>query len=259
MSTVYERIRQRRLELDMTAEELAHKMSYKDKSSISKIENGKADIPQSKVAAFASALKTTSAYLMGWTDDTYDYLKDPEGRIASIPEQIKKELEEKYPGSLEKQWERYWDMSADAWWNSLHSSEPIPPGFAPLPETELLPRVGRIACGEPITAEENIEGYDNVPKQWRANFTLQCVGDSMALSVQDGDVVAIRKQPQVEQGEIAAVRIDGEATLKHVYLHDDYIELRPENPNYTSIIRAKADMNEVTIEGKAVGLCRSLE
>ena len=64
MSTIYERIRARRIELGLTVEELAKKMGYKDKSSISKIENGKADIPQSKVIAFARALNTTTAYLL---------------------------------------------------------------------------------------------------------------------------------------------------------------------------------------------------
>ena len=68
MATLYDRIKSRRTELGLTVEELAHKMGYKDKSSISKIENGKADIPQSKIAAFADALQTTPAYLMGWEE-----------------------------------------------------------------------------------------------------------------------------------------------------------------------------------------------
>ena len=68
MATLYDRIKSRRIELGLTVEELAHKMGYKDKSSISKIENGKADIPQSKIAAFADALETTTAYLMGWEE-----------------------------------------------------------------------------------------------------------------------------------------------------------------------------------------------
>lgn len=65
MSTIYDRIRARRLELGLTAEDLAQQLGYKDKSSISKIENGKADIPQAKVELFANALHTTTAYLMG--------------------------------------------------------------------------------------------------------------------------------------------------------------------------------------------------
>ena len=63
---------------------------------------------------------------------------------------------------------------------------------------------------------------------------------------------------QVEQGEIAAVRIGDEATLKHVYLHENFIELRPENPAFESIILTKEEMNTVVIEGKAVGLCRDI-
>ena len=65
MSTIYDRIKARRLELGLTVEELAQQLGYKDKSSISKIENGKADIPQAKVELFARALRTTTAYLMG--------------------------------------------------------------------------------------------------------------------------------------------------------------------------------------------------
>lgn len=134
----------------------------------------------------------------------------------------------------------------------------IPPGFEPLPEMESVPLVGQIACGQPITAEENLEGYVSIPAEWHATFTLMCKGDSMEPTIHDGDLVAIRKDVEVENGEIAAVRIEDEATLKHVYLHADYIELRPENPAYSSIIRRKEEMNDVTIEGKAVGLCRGL-
>ena len=134
----------------------------------------------------------------------------------------------------------------------------IPPGFDSLPETESLPRVGRIACGTPILAEENIEAHDSVPATWRATFTLICVGDSMEPRIQDGDLVAIRKQPEVENGEIAAVRIGCEATLKHVYLYPDKIVLQPENPRYEPIVKIGEEMNDVHIEGKAVGLCRGL-
>lgn len=138
------------------------------------------------------------------------------------------------------------------------SPSEIPPGFEPLPETDRVPRVGQIACGDPILAEENIEDYDSVPSVWRANFTLRCRGDSMEPRIKDGDLVAIRSQPSVENGEIAAVRIGSEATLKHVYVYSGYIELRPENPAYESIIKIGEAMNEVQIEGRAVGLCRGL-
>lgn len=207
MSTIYERIRARRIELGLTVEELAKKMGYKDKSSISKIENGKADIPQSKVIAFARALNTTTAYLMG---------------IDTAKERS------------------------------------IPAGFQPLPKRDRIPRVGQIACGTPILAEENVEAYDEVPSDWHADFTLLCQGDSMEPKIKDGDVVAIHSQPMVENGEVAAVLIDGEATLKRVFLFTDHIELRAENPAFPTIIRIGEDMNTITIEGKAVGLCRGL-
>ena len=138
------------------------------------------------------------------------------------------------------------------------SPAPIPPGFEPLPQTVRLPRVGQIACGTPILAETNIESYDNVPQNWHADFTLVCMGDSMEPKIKNGDIVAIRKQETVENGEIAAVRIDTEATLKRVFLFPDHLELRAENPAFASILLIGDQMNDAHIEGKAVGLCRGL-
>lgn len=138
------------------------------------------------------------------------------------------------------------------------ASRPIPPGFEPMPKMKKIPLVGRIACGTPITAEENVEQMVCVPSRWHSTFTLTCKGDSMEPRIHDGDLVAIRSQPEVEQGEIAAVLIGDEATLKHVYLHENFIELRPENPAFESIILTKEEMNTVVIEGKAVGLCRDI-
>lgn len=138
---------------------------------------------------------------------------------------------------------------------SLHSEAPaIPPGFMPMPKMKKVPLIGAIACGDPITALQNREGDVDVLEDVRCDFALKCHGDSMVgAGIHDGDVVYIHIQPEVENGEIAAVRIGDEATLKRVYLHMDYVELRPENPAFESIIRRKEDMNDVHIEGKAVG------
>ena len=141
---------------------------------------------------------------------------------------------------------------------STSATSAVPPGFQPMPEMDMVPLVGRIACGTPITAEQNVERIVCVPSKWRSTFTLTCKGDSMEPRIHDGDLVAIRKQPEVENGEIAAVRIGEEATLKHVYLHENFIELRPENPAFNSIILSREYMNDVVIEGKAVGLCRDI-
>lgn len=137
-------------------------------------------------------------------------------------------------------------------------AQEIPSGFEPLPQLEKVPRVGRIACGDPILAEENIETYDSIPSNWRADFTLICVGDSMSPRILDGDMVAIHKQPCVENGQIAAVRIENEATLKRVYLYPDRMVLQPENQAYAPIVLVGEEMNTVSIEGKAVGLCRAI-
>ncbi len=138
------------------------------------------------------------------------------------------------------------------------ATSPIPAGFQPLPKMRKVPRVGRIACGEPILAEENIEDYDATPEEWHADFTLLCRGDSMEPKIKDGDVVAIRTQPQVENGEIAAVRIGDEATLKRVYCNGNTIILQAENPTFPPLVYSGQEAEDIHIEGKAVGLCRRL-
>lgn len=138
----------------------------------------------------------------------------------------------------------------------------IPPGFLPLPETESLPLVGRIACGTPILAEENVEGYVDVPKSARATFVLLCQGDSMAPRIQDGDFVYVRKQPTVENGELAAVRIGTEATLKRVYYspdRPDQLFLQAENPAYPPMIYSGQELEDIAIEGKIVGIYRVVQ
>ena len=140
----------------------------------------------------------------------------------------------------------------------MTDEDQVPPGFSPMPQMDQVPLVGRVACGTPITAEQNIERMVSVPSDWRATFTLKCNGKSMEPRILDGDLVAIRKQPTVENGEVAAVRIGEEATLKHVYVYSNYIELRPENPEFESIIKIGDEMEDVVIEGKAVGLCRGI-
>lgn len=137
--------------------------------------------------------------------------------------------------------------------------DPIPPGFSPLPETVRLPIVGQIACGTPITAEQNVEDYVEVPVSARATFVLRCRGDSMAPLIQDGDLVYIRKQPTVETAEIAAVRIGEEATLKRVYASPGQIILQPENHDYPPQVYAGIQLEEVVIEGKVVGIYRIME
>ena len=115
--------------------------------------------------------------------------------------------------------------------------------------------LGTIAAGIPILAQEDIEGVEYVPKNFHADFCLRVKGDSMiGARILDGDIVYIRKQPDVENGEIAAVIIDNEdATLKRVYKRNGIITLRPENPMYEEKTYCpKRDNVKIDIIGKAV-------
>lgn len=128
------------------------------------------------------------------------------------------------------------------------------PGINPIPKTYKRPRLGTIACGEPILAEENIETYDDIPDNIKCDFTLVCKGDSMINArINDGDIVYIKQQSQVDNGEIAAVLIDNEATLKRVYIYEDKVVLQPENTKYPPSVYTKEEMNNIRILGKAVG------
>ena len=129
MSELSTRLRLRRKELGLSQEELAQRMGYRSKSSITKLEKGVNDLPQAKLEELAAALETTPAYLLGLD--------------APCP----------------------------------------PPGFEPLPAMVRVPLIGSIACGTPITAEQNVERYIGVPAAWRADFalTLFPAGDALHL------------------------------------------------------------------------------
>ena len=133
-------------------------------------------------------------------------------------------------------------------------SATIPPGFDPPPKTHKVPLLGSIACGEPITAEENLEGYVDAPDIVHCDFALRCEGDSMIdAGISEGDVVFIRKQPEVPNGQIAAVRIGDEATLKRVYWDGTTLTLIPENRSYAPRLYTGEALRDVQIEGRAVG------
>ena len=180
--------------------------------------NGRYEAKQNRVQVFAEALDVNPAWLMG-----YD---------------VPMEAERSQPAPAPR---------------------PIPKGFEPMPKMKKIPLVGSIACGTPITAEQNIEQYIGVPAAWHADFALTCHGDSMAPTICDGDIVCIRCQPEVEQGEIAAVRIGEEATLKHFHRQGDTVMLLADNAAVCPpMVYTGPQLNEIRIEGRAVGFCRGL-
>ena len=199
--TLCQTIRRLREELGLSQDELAKRLGYRSRSTIAKIESGSNDIPQSKIAAFAAALETTPAHLLG--------LDEPQPQTASYTE--------------------------------------------PQSAARRVPLLGAIAAGSPLFAEEHIEEYIELSGNIKADFCLRVQGDSMiGARIYDGDIVFIRKQPDVEDGEIAAVLVDDSATLKRVYKDRGAIRLHSENPKYRPMVFTEDNCDCVRILGKAV-------
>lgn len=122
-------------------------------------------------------------------------------------------------------------------------------------ETRKFPLLGNIACGEPIFAEQNFEAYVEAGANVHADFCLRAKGDSMiGARIQDGDIVFIKKQEMVDDGEIAAVLIEDEATLKRVYYDQEsgLLQLFAENPKYKTMRFTGEELDHIRILGKAV-------
>ena len=120
-----------------------------------------------------------------------------------------------------------------------------------------VPLLGNIPCGEPKYADEDIECYVEIGNDVKADFCLRAKGDSMiGARIHDGDLVFIRSTPQVDNGQIAAVIIDDEATLKRVYYYpeNNMMILKPENSKYKDLIYLGDQLETVRILGLAVGL-----
>ena len=138
----------------------------------------------------------------------------------------------------------------------------LPENLTPVDQSKLvkIPLIGHIACGEPITADQNIDGYiteyfpDHVDPD--SVFALKCKGDSMEPYILDGDIAYIRQQPEVEDGEIAAVLVDGDtsATLKRVKKVGNQVFLIPDNPHYSPIVLDKDHPGKII--GKMIKMSR---
>lgn len=137
----------------------------------------------------------------------------------------------------------------------------LPPNIEPLGSMQKIPLVGQIACGTPILAEQNIEDYVDLPGHIRADFALTCKGESMiGAGIRTGDIVYIRKQEEVENGQIAAVMVGGdEATLKRVYTKPGVVQLVAENPNIAPVVFIGEETEQIHIVGLAVAYTHVLD
>lgn len=121
--------------------------------------------------------------------------------------------------------------------------------------TQKIPFIGDIACGNPIVANEEFESYIEAGTDIKADYCLKCKGDSMINArIYDGDIVFIKKQDVVNNGEISAIIIDDEVTLKRVYYYKEksLLILKPENPVYEDMIFTGEELSQIRILGKAV-------
>jgi repressor LexA len=124
-----------------------------------------------------------------------------------------------------------------------------------------IPLIGRVAAGEPILAEQNLEEYVHLESWFRTDdtsFALRVRGDSMIdAGISDGDLVIVRSQPKVDNGQIGVAVIDDEATVKRIYDEGDRWRLQPENPNLEPRFIPKAEAG-FKIAGKVVGVVRRI-
>lgn len=127
-------------------------------------------------------------------------------------------------------------------------------------EDEGLPLIGRVAAGEPLLAQEHIEGHYQVdPSLFRphADFLLRVSGMSMKdIGIMDGDLLAVHKTQDVRNGQVVVARIDDEVTVKRLKKQGNTVQLLPENEEFSPIV---VDLREqsLTIEGLAVGVIRN--
>lgn len=210
---MYERIKMLREKYGMSQQELAEKVGFKTASAVNKIELGLRDLNQTKIMAFAKALHTTPAYLMGWDD------------IAINDEEYGKMVRAASGVNAKK-----------------------------------IPVLGKVVAGIPIDAVEEILDYEEIsPEMARQGefFALQVKGDSMEPKFSDGDVVIVRKQEDVDSGDIAIVLVNGdEATIKKVQKFDGGINLVPTNSAYPVLTYTNKEIEQLPVRviGKVVEL-----
>lgn len=260
------KIKALRLELGATLEDIGNQVGV-SKATVQRWESGDiANLRRDKIAKLAKALHTTPSYLLGWDDDfqvsadipiltaLFEYCdrygKDKEQIIRFYqehPASFETLLLGKPPKALDElTLHPVLGMSivdaCSAVGFSVHNSNvSVPePGIAlPVPESfsinpnKTIPLLGQIAAGLPLYAEENIEGYIWTDRNHGGEyFGLRVRGDSMnAANINDGDIIIVRKQDIVEDGDIAVVLVDDEATVKRYSRRAEAVVLSPQSTN----------------------------
>lgn len=223
---IRKKLKDRRKEIGLTMLEVAQKVGVSE-ATISRWESGDiANMRRDKIVLLANALQVSPSFIMGWENENKSDEEISNNDSASFTVSSL--------GLTNEELEKY--------------------GIKPI-KTKKFRMLGNIACGEPIFADEETDIYIEADSDINADFCLRAKGDSMiGARINDGDVVFIRQQDMVDNGEIAAVMIDDEATLKRVqYDRDaDTLLLFAENPKYKTLRYTGEELNQIRILGKAV-------
>lgn len=216
-----DRFKQLRTERRLSQQNLADQLGF-SKSSVNMYERGEREPGLESMETIADYFNVDLDYLMGRSDipNRNDWLKSINKSVVVEPSQPQMKFDNIIPIS-----------------------------------TKSFPLLGDIACGKPIMANEEKELYVEAGANIHADFCLKAKGDSMiGARIYDGDIVFIRKQEMVDNGEIAAVIIEDEATLKRVnyFPEKNLLILKAENSKYEDLVYTGEQLDHIIILGKAV-------
>lgn len=240
-----ERIEQRRKSLGLTLDYVASEVGLA-KSTIQRYEKGTIErIKIPVIEAIARVLKVNPAWICFKSDD-----------MNPPPEWVLQ-----YTAKDAVYFQEFNELSEEQKNRAIAYAQSLPKNVTPLPPMNQVPLVGRIACGVPILAEENIEEYVDLPNHIRADFALTCQGESMInIGIHSGDIVYIRQQEEVENGQVAAVMVgEEEATLKRFYHTGDVVQLTAENSAVPPMVFVGEEAAQVRVLGLAVAYTHSIE
>ncbi len=224
-----DRIRDKRLELGLSVDELAARLG-KNRATVYRYEKGDIEnMPIGVLEPLAQVLQTTPSYLIGWTEDAYDWRRDLDHRLDAVAGEHWDALLEEHQGDYSAAWKAWQAEKAEP-----EESVVIPQGATLFDPALVAPLLGTVRAGLPMYAEENIEGYIPIRQTDGAKyFWLNVRGDSMnAAGLDEGDQILIREQPEAENGQLAVVLVNGnEATVKYFRREGDLVILTPRSFN----------------------------
>lgn len=237
-----DRLKERRKAMGWTQRDLAREMAA-SQSTIAMWETGANEPPTPTLERLAELLETSPAYLLGWTDDP----GDPEDEdFSDIDPEAAREL-----GNDPKRMRAFREaLERD------RMGESYPPNVQPISKLhhQRVPLIGSAAAGEPIYDPEDLGVYVDSPVEADAAITVR--GASMEPTYLDGDVVYVKCRPDVDEGMVAVVFLDDEATIKHVYKRPTGLTLIGDNRAYPPILAEFEDYPNLRIFGVPVGYTR---